>query len=108
MKHDLCGLLKIKYPIIQGAMGYITTAELAAAVSNAGGLGTLASADYTTEELRDQIRRTKSLTDKPFAVNIPIPKSMPEFADAVVEEGVQVVVTSAGNPAAYYPIRSRE
>lgn len=103
MKQNICSLLGIKYPIIQGAMGHVATADLAAAVSNAGGLGTLASADFTVEELRQEIRKTKQLTKKPFAVNIPILNSKPEFADVVIEEDVKVVVTSAGNPAPYYP-----
>ena len=92
--------LNIKYPIIMGAMQWLSRAELVAAVSNAGGLGIMASAQYSSKkELQDEIRKTKSLTDKPFGVNIslfpainPLPNE--EFVEAMIEEGVPVVETS--------------
>lgn len=93
-------LLGTKYPIMQGAMVHVSCPELAAAVSNAGGMGTLTSAScQNKEELRDQVRKTKSLTDKPFAVNLSLfpslrPVSNDEFIDVLLEEGVPVVETS--------------
>jgi NAD(P)H-dependent flavin oxidoreductase YrpB (nitropropane dioxygenase family) len=92
--------LGIKYPIVQGAMLRASLAELAAAVSNAGGLGIIASAVFASaKELRDEIRKAKTLTDKPFGVNInlfPATRSIPneEFIDTLIEEGVRVVETS--------------
>ena len=93
-------MLGIRYPIIQGAMLRASLAELAAAVSNAGGLGIIASAIFpSAKELRDEIRKAKSLTDKPFGVNInlfPATRPMPneEYIDTLIEEGVKVVSTS--------------
>ncbi len=91
-------MLGIKYPIVQGAMVNVSCPELAAAVSNAGGLGILTSG-RSKEELRDQVRKTKSLTDKPFAVNLSLfptlrPVSNDEFIDVLLEEGVPAVETS--------------
>ena len=104
----ICDLLGIDYPIIQGGMNWIANAELAAAVSNAGGLGIISpTAGMKLEEdveqnLRSEIRRTKSLTDKPFAVNLPLQTpDVDKLIDATIEEGVTVVTTSAGNPALY-------
>ncbi len=93
-------MLGIEYPIIQGTMLRASLAELVAAVSNAGGLGIMASAIFSNaQELRDEIRKAKSLTDKPFGVNInlfPATRPMPneEFIDTLIEEGVAVVSTS--------------
>ena len=100
-------LLGIKYPIIQGGMVWLSTAELAAAVSNAGGLGIMTSADFATkEELRDGLRKTKSLTDKPFGVNINLsptthPVNTEEFIDVVIDEEVRIVETSGRSPEPY-------
>jgi enoyl-[acyl-carrier protein] reductase II len=99
---DLRDLLNIKYPIIQGGMANIADHRLASAVSNAGGLGLIGCGGWDTERVRDEIRKTKALTDKPFGVNIML---MSPYADAlsdlVIEEGVKVVTTGAGSPAMY-------
>ena len=95
-------LLNIKYPIFQGAMAQIATADLAAAVSNAGGLGILASGGFSTERIREEIRRCKELTDKPFGLNVMLMHPDKEvIARMVIEEGVKVVTTGAGTPAPY-------
>ncbi len=104
----ICDLFGIEYPVVQGGMGWIASAELAAAVSNAGGLGMLSPSAGASpnqdliENLRLQIKKTKDLTDKPFGVNIPLeePKHK-EFIEAVLEEGVGIVATVAGSPALY-------
>ncbi len=99
---NLIRLLGIKYPIIQGAMAQIATADLAAAVSNAGGLGIIASGGFTTDRIRDEIRKCKRLTDKPFGVNVMLMHpNKEEIARIVVEEKVKVVTTGAGTPAPY-------
>lgn len=102
MKSNLCDILGIKYPIFQGAMAWISDGELAASVSNAGGLGIIAGGNAPGEVVREEIKNAKSLTDKPFAVNIML---LSPFAEEVVkvvcEEGVKVVTTGAGNPAKY-------
>ncbi len=94
-------MLGIKYPIIQGAMAWIADSSLAAAVSNAGGLGII-TGNAPLEWVRDEIRKTKKLTDKPFGVNIML---LSETAEAVAkmacEEKVKVVTTGAGNPGKY-------
>jgi enoyl-[acyl-carrier protein] reductase II len=104
----VCGLFGIKYPIIQGGMTWIANAELAAAVSEAGGLGTISPnagmriEDNVELNLEKQIRLARELTAKPFAVNIVV--LIPEIAalvDVLIEEGVPVVTTSAGNPRLY-------
>ena len=100
-------LLGIKYPIIQGGMIWLSRAELAAAVSNAGGLGIITSASLANkEELRDELRKAKSLTNKPIGVNIelgPTVRSMDteEFIDVVIDEGVRIVETSGRSPEPY-------
>lgn len=105
MKTPLCELLGIEAPIIQGGMAWIADAELAAAVSNAGGLGLISAMNADAEWLRTQIRKAKTLTNKPFGVNIML---MSPFADqvaqVVVEEQVKVVTTGAGTPAKYMPM----
>ena len=107
MKHpfqtDLCKLLGIQYPVIQGALGGgIGTPELAAAVSNAGGLGILAAWSLTLDQLREAIRRTRELTVKPFGLNI-MPLS-PGFtqsrAELALSENIQIVTTGRGDPKA--------
>ena len=96
----LCDLLDIRYPILQGGMAWIATAELSAAVSEAGGLGILGGGNAPPEYVHDQIRQTRQLTDKPFGVNIPL---FSPYVNAVVEvcleEEVPVVTTGAGSPA---------
>lgn len=106
-KTRICELLDIQYPIIQGGMSLIASAELAAAVSNAGGLGIISpnggEPDWgkVAENLRSQIRKGKSLTDKPFGVNFPIHVLGQDrgLLDIAIEEGVPVVTTGAGSPA---------
>lgn len=97
---QLCDLLGIKYPIIQGAMGFVGGPRLAAAASNAGGLGVLATWGISLAQLRRDIRETRSLTDKPFAVNIvPIgPAFTKSRAKLVIEEGVTIVTSGRGDP----------
>lgn len=99
---DIRDLLQIKYPIIQGGMANIATHQLAAAVSNAGGLGLLGCGGWDAKRVREEIRLTKSLTDKPFGVNIMLMSPHAEaISDVVVEEGVKIVTTGAGNPGIY-------
>ena len=101
-KSKICEMIGIKYPIFQGGMAWVADSSLAAAVSNAGGLGIIAAANAPTEWVRDEIRRTKSLTDKPFGVNIMLLSSnAEEVARIVCEEGVKVVTTGAGNPGKF-------
>ncbi len=99
---ELCNLLGIKYPIFQGAMAWISDAELAAAVSNAGGLGIIAGGNAPADIIREQIKKAKELTNKPFAVNIMLlSPHADDVVDVVCEEGVKVVTTGAGSPAKY-------
>ena len=94
--------LGLEYPIFQGGMAWVADASLAAGVSNAGGLGLIAAMNSNGEQLREEIRRCKELTDKPFGVNIMLMSPFAdEVADVVVEEGVKVVTTGAGNPGKY-------
>ena len=102
MQTKLTNLLGIKYPVIQGGMAWVAEYHLASAVSNAGGLGIIAAASAPPEVVREQIRNMKKLTDKPFGVNVMmLNPNAPEVAKIVVEEGVPVVTTGAGSPAAY-------
>lgn len=95
-------MLGIKYPVIQGGMAWIADAELASAVSNAGGLGLIAAMNSNGEQLREQIRKAKELTDKPFGVNLMLMSPyIDEAVSVVCEEGIKVVTTGAGNPAKY-------
>lgn len=96
-------LLGIRYPIVQGGLARVAFARLAAAVSNAGGLGQISSVGLDTpERLRAEIRLCRSLTDMPFGVNFPIGRSdITPMLDAALEEGVRVVALTAGNPAPY-------
>ncbi|EBF5107416.1 DUF561 domain-containing protein [Listeria monocytogenes] len=96
---SLTEMLQIKYPILQGAMAQIATYELASAVSNAGGLGIIASGGMSGDTLREQIRLCKEKTTKPFAVNIMLMMpNCPELVDVIIEEDVRVVTTGAGTP----------
>lgn len=102
MDNNICNLLNIEYPIFQGAMAWVSDSSLAAAVSNAGGLGIIAGASAPASFVREEIRKVKELTDKPFGVNIMLlSENAKELADIVVEEGVKVVTTGAGNPGKY-------
>lgn len=102
LKMKIEQLLGIKYPIIQGAMARIADATLAAAVSNAGGLGIIASGGMTVQELKQEIEKCKSLTDKPFGVNIMLmAPNKDEFAQLLVKENIKVVTTGAGSPEPY-------
>ena len=97
-------LLGIEFPIIQGGMANIATGKFAAAVSNAGALGLVAGGGLDAEALRAEIRDAKAATDKPFGVNLMLMNPhIDELAKVVVEEGVQVVTTGAGNPGKYVP-----
>ncbi|GLY09212.1 NAD(P)H-dependent flavin oxidoreductase [Pseudobacillus badius] len=102
----VCELLQIKYPIIQGGMGNISNAQLTAAVSEAGGLGTIGCGTMTPEEVEKIILETKKRTDKNFAVNIAISVSpyTKELMDLVIQHKVPVVSLSAGNPAPFIPL----
>lgn len=102
MKTEITKLLGIEYPIVQGGMAWVAEYHLAAAVSNAGGLGIIAAGAAPAEWVREQIREAKKLTDKPFGVNIMLMNpSADDIAKVVVEEGVKVVTTGAGNPEKY-------
>lgn len=102
MKSKICDILGIKYPVFQGAMAWIADASLASAVSNAGGLGIIAAGNAPADVVREEIRRTKELTDKPFGVNIMLLSPfVDEVVDMVCEEKVRVVTTGAGNPGKY-------
>lgn len=95
-------LLGIKYPLIQGGMANIATGEFAAAISNAGGLGLIASGSMNGEAVREQIRACRAKTDKPFGVNIMMMNQhLEEISQVVIEEKVPVVTTGAGNPGKY-------
>ncbi len=98
----ITALFRIHYPIVQAGMIWCSGWELASAVSNAGGLGLIGSGSMYPDVLRDHIRKCKKATDKPFGVNLPL--IYPQVADhiqIIIEEGVKVVFTSAGNPAKY-------
>ena len=98
----VCDLLGIRYPILQGGMAWIADAELAAAVSNAGGLGIISAMNAGGDWVREQIRKAKSLTAQPFGVNIMLASPhAEEVARIVIEEQVPVVTTGAGNPSKY-------
>ena len=100
----ICKLLKIKYPIFQGGMAWIGTAELASAVSNAGGLGLIGAGHMPPDVLRKEIQKCKGWTEKPFGVNIMLMSPfVKEVMQVVIDERVPVVTTGAGNPGEYLP-----
>lgn len=104
MTNRITELLGTKYPIIQGGMAWIAESTLASAVSNAGGLGLIAGGSAPIDYLRDQIRRCKELTDKPFGVNIMLMSPNAEdLAQLCIDEKVNVVTTGAGNPGKFIP-----
>ena len=102
MKTRVTELLGIEYPIIQGGMAWVAEHNLAAAVSEAGGFGLIGGANAPGEVVREEIRKAKELTDKPFGVNVMLMSPhADDVAKVVVEEGIKVVTTGAGNPAKY-------
>lgn len=102
MQSELIKKLGIKYPIVQGAMSWVANPSLVSAVSNAGGLGILASGHATGETVRGLIQETKSLTDKPFGINVLLlSPNVDDVVKVVCEEGVKVVTTGAGTPGRY-------
>ena len=102
MKTRITELLGMRYPIIQGGMAWVAEHQLAAAVSNAGGLGLIGAASAPAEIVRQEIRECKRLTDKPFGVNVMLLNpNADEVAKVIVEEGVKVVTTGAGNRSKY-------
>ena len=105
MKTKVTELLQIEYPSIQGGMAWVAEHHLAAAVSEAGGFGLIGAASAPPEIVREEIRKAKELTDKPFGVNIMLLNpNADEVAKIVVEEGIQAVTTGAGNPEKYMPM----
>lgn len=95
-------LLGIKYPIFQGGMAQIALSPLVGAVSNAGGLGIIGSGGFSADKLREEIRKTKEITNNPFAVNLMLMMhNIPELIEVIIEEGVKIVTTGAGTPAPY-------
>jgi len=103
-ENELCKLLNIKYPIIQGGMAWVATAELAAAVSNAGGLGVIGAGHMPPDVLRSEIQKAKTLTNQVFGVNIMLMSPfVREVMQVVIDEKVAVITTGAGNPGEYIP-----
>lgn len=102
MKTEITELLGIEYPVIQGGMAWVAEANLAAAVSNAGGLGLIAAAAAPAQWVREQIRKARELTDRPFGVNVMLMSpEADQVAKVIVEEGVSIVTTGAGSPEKY-------
>ena len=102
METRITKLLGCRYPVIQGGMAWVAEYHLAAAVSEAGGIGLIGAASAPAEVVREQIRKVKELTDKPFGVNVMLLNpNAPDVARVIVEEGVGIVTTGAGNPAKY-------
>lgn len=104
MKNRITELFNIRYPVIQAGMIWASGYKLASAVSNAGGLGLLGAGSMYPEVLREHIQKCKQATDKPFGVNVPmLYPNIEEIMDIIVEEGVKIVFTSAGNPKTWTP-----
>ena len=102
LKSAICDMLKIKYPVFQGGMAHIADADLAAAVSNGGGLGIISAMNYDAKYLKGQIDKARSLTDKPFGVNVMLMSPhTDEVAKLLADEKVSVITTGAGNPEKY-------
>src|SRR6056297_1939850 len=103
IKTKICDLFEIKYPILQGGMAWVATGELAAAVSEAGGLGIIGAGNAPAENIREEIKKVKEKSDRPFAVNIML---LSPYADdiinLVIDEGVPIVTTGAGDPRKYF------
>ncbi|MBE7693487.1 NAD(P)H-dependent flavin oxidoreductase [Tenacibaculum finnmarkense] len=102
MQNKITSLFNIKYPIIQGGMVWVSGWKLASAVSNAGGLGLIGAGSMYPDVLREHIQKCKKATDKPFGVNVPmLYPDVEKIMDIIIEEGVKIVFTSAGNPKTY-------
>lgn len=105
LKTRICELLDIEYPILQGGMAWTATGELAAAVSEGGGLGIIGSGQAPGEWLRQEIRKIKKITNKPYGVNVMLMSPhVEEVMRVIVEERVPVITTGAGNPGKYIPM----
>lgn len=105
MQNKITSLFNIKYPIIQGGMIWNSGYQLASAVSNAGGLGLIGAGSMYPEVLREHIQKCKAATTKPFGVNVPmLYPNLEEIMDIIIEEGVKIVFTSAGNPKTWTSI----
>jgi len=104
LRTAVCSLLDIKYPIIQGGMAHVGTAELVSAVCNAGGLGIIGTGHYPPEWVRQQILQTKKLTRRPFGVNIALTSPyLKQISEIIIGEKTAVVSTGAGNPSEFVP-----
>lgn len=102
IKTSLCDILGIEYPVLQGGMAWVATGELAGAVSNAGGLGIIGAGNAPAEIVREEIRKVKQITTKPFGVNVMLLSPfVDEVMDVIIEERVPVITTGAGNPGKY-------
>jgi enoyl-[acyl-carrier protein] reductase II len=102
IKTPLCEMLGIEHPILQGGMAWAATAELAAAVSNAGGLGIVGAGNHPPEVIRQELRRTRELTDRPFGANVPLfTGGAEEMLQVFIDEGVEVVTIGGGNAGPY-------
>lgn len=102
MENRICSLFGIQYPIIQGGMIWVSGWRLASAVSNEGGLGLIGAGSMYPDVLREHIQKCKKATDKPFGVNVPLLyPDLEQIIQIIIEEGVKIVFTSAGNPAKY-------
>ena len=102
LRTELCELLNIEVPILQGGMAWVATGELAAAVSKAGGLGIIGAGNAPADVVKKEIKKVKEETDKPFAVNIMLLSPFAEdIINLVIEENVPIVTTGAGNPGKY-------
>lgn len=102
IKSRICQILGIEYPVFQGGMAWVADASLAAAVSNAGGLGLISAINAGTEAVRAEIRKCREFTDKPFGVNLMLQApNVDEVAQMIVEEGVKIVTTGAGSPVRF-------
>jgi enoyl-[acyl-carrier protein] reductase II len=109
MNNRVCSLFSIKYPIIQAGMIWCSGWELASAVSNAGGLGILGAGSMYPDVLKDQIAKCQAATNKPFGVNLPLLyPSIDEHIKTIIESGVKVVITSAGNPKTWTETLKKE
>lgn len=105
IKTDICDLLGIEYPVLQGGMAWVSNASLASAVSNAGGLGIIAAMNSNGEQLREEIKKAKNMTDKPFGVNVMLMSPFAEeVAVVIAEEKIPVITTGAGNPSKFIPL----
>lgn len=100
--NKVCELLNIEHPIIQGGMAWVADASLASAVSNAGGLGLIAGGNAPKDVIKEEIRKCRELTDKPFGVNVMLLSPfVDEIIELIIEEKIPVITTGAGNPAKY-------